>query len=176
MSSEGTVQVLIGLGSNIEAEAHFTRALQALSKQLNILGISTVFRSPAIGRPEQPEYLNTVVLVETTLDVLELKGSVLVPIEFELGRVRNEDRYAARTIDLDIVLYGELVLHRPGLTIPDPDLGERAFLAAGAAELLPDAILPGTQKPLRALCNTNEIAKLQIEHAFTDTLRETFIQ
>lgn len=169
-------QVLIGLGANIDPEKHIEAAIKALSEQLTLHGISTVFRSPAIGRPEQPDYLNTMVLAESALAAIEVKQDILLPIESALGRIRSEDKYAARTIDLDLVLYGEQEINQPNLQIPDPDISQRVFLAAGAAELLPHGILPGTTMLLKDLYTRQDLQSLQAEYTLTNRLRETFLQ
>jgi 2-amino-4-hydroxy-6-hydroxymethyldihydropteridine diphosphokinase len=111
---------------------------------------SGVYASPAVGPPGQPDFLNAAAVIETDLAPLDLRRR-LRQIEAALGRARPSDRYAPRTIDLDIVLYDDLVLDAPPLRIPDPDLLERAYLATAVSELDPTFPHPETGEPLAAL-------------------------
>lgn len=137
-------RAFIGIGSNIEPEANIQRAVARLARELRITGVSTFYRSEAIGEKPQPAFVNGVVAVETPLPPLELKLKVLRRIEAELGRQRSADKYAPRTIDLDLLLYDDLVLDTPELTLPDPHISERACIAVPLAELAPQLRLPGT--------------------------------
>jgi 2-amino-4-hydroxy-6-hydroxymethyldihydropteridine diphosphokinase len=138
------MRAFISMGSNLERERNLREALRQLASAVRVLGISTVFETEPIGRPEQASYYNCVAAIETSLAPRALKEDVLRRIENRLGRVRGDDRYAARTIDLDLLLYGDLVMNEAGLEIPDPDILLRPFLAQGVAELAPDLVLPGT--------------------------------
>ncbi len=124
----------IGLGSNIEPEQNLVRAAAALKDLGRLRSASNVYQNPAIGRAEQPDYLNAALLLETELAPLDLRQE-LRKIERELGRVRTADRYAARTIDLDLCLYGDLILSTAELTLPDPDILQRPHLALTLSEL-----------------------------------------
>ncbi len=136
-------RAFIGIGSNIDPERNVLAALHALGRRTRIVGLSMVYRSDALGRPEQPQYLNCVAEIETRAAPSELKHEILRPIEQELGRVRTGDKYAPRTIDLDLIAYDDLVLSTADMQLPDPQILERPFLAAGLGELAPDMVLPG---------------------------------
>lgn len=110
--------------------------------------VSAVYASPAAGPPGQPGFLNAAARLETDLAPEEVRVR-LRKVEADLGRVRTSDRYAPRPIDLDLVLYDDLV--SPSLRIPDPDLLERPYLAVVASELDPVFPHPVTREPLGAL-------------------------
>ena len=137
------VRAYVAIGSNIEPEANVRLALFKLAQQARLAGVSMVYRSAALGRPEQPPYFNCVAAIETRLPPLQLKHALLRPIEQRLGRQRGADRYAARPIDLDLVAYGDLVLEKAELRLPDPDILERPFLAIPLCELAPELVVGG---------------------------------
>lgn len=128
------------LGSNLDPEVNLPRAVAALARLGRILGVSSVYQSPPSARPEQPDFLNAAVLLETGLEPAALQRA-LRNTEAELGRVRRSDRHAARPIDLDLVLYGSRIEAGP-VTLPDPDLLEHAYAAAPIAELDPEFLHP----------------------------------
>lgn len=138
----------IGLGANLgDAVGTLADAVDALGDipGTRLLRASRRYRTPAWGLREQPDFINAVALVETTLaphDLLE----ALLAIEHRHGRTRaidGSDRWGPRTLDLDILLYGDAVVDRHGLRIPHPRLHERAFALVPLLELLPDAVIPG---------------------------------
>jgi 2-amino-4-hydroxy-6-hydroxymethyldihydropteridine diphosphokinase len=136
-------RAFIGIGSNIEPAANVRAAIRSLSRKTRLAAISTVYLTEALGRPDQPSYYNCVVEVETDLPPTELKFGLLRSIENGLGRLRTEDKYAARTIDLDLIAYGDLTLEAEGIKLPDPEILERPFLAIPLFELAPDMVLAG---------------------------------
>jgi 2-amino-4-hydroxy-6-hydroxymethyldihydropteridine diphosphokinase len=140
----------IALGSNIEPKQNIIRAAQSLKSLGTILATSRVYRNPAIAPDSQPDYLNAAVLLLTDLEPIVLR-SRLRQIEADLGRVRSADKYAPRTIDLDLCMYGMLVLEAGTLILPDPDITSRAHLAVTLAELNPDYVLPNTEESLSAI-------------------------
>lgn len=137
-------RAFVGIGSNVEPAENVEKAIRLLSTAVEVRGISTVYLTEAVGRPGQPPYYNCVAEIETDVMPVELKQQVLRRIEKELGRVRSNDRYAARTIDLDLVLYDQLVMAAEDLTLPDPNIVRRPFLAIPLHELAPDLQLPGS--------------------------------
>ena len=145
----------IALGSNIEPEANLRRAVEMLACHLPIRGVSRVYASDAVGAPQTPPFLNAAVLVETDLSPTSLRNEVLRPIEAELGRVRGADRNAPRPIDLDLVLYGELVLDDPeaGLVLPDPAIARHAHMALPLADLAPEARHPLSGETWRTIAS-----------------------
>ncbi len=138
------MSVFISVGSNIEPEVNVPRAVSLLSGRARVTGVSTLYWNPAEGPPGQPPFVNGVVRVECRENPRDLKFAVLRPIETDLGRRRTEDRYAPRTIDLDLILYDDLVLDAPDLTLPDPQIFVRPHLAFPLCELEPDLRLPGS--------------------------------
>ncbi len=134
-------RAFIAIGSNIVPERNLPLAVKHLSTIGDVVAVSHVYQNPAVGLLPQPDFLNAAVLVETELAPLEVRRR-LRAIEGELGRVRQRDAHAARTIDLDLCLYGSLVLSVPELTLPDAGITERAFLAVPLAELAPGFLHP----------------------------------
>ena len=151
------------------------RALELLQESCTITGVSTFYRTAAIDRPEQDDYLNGVVAILYRGHPRALKHDVLRPIEDRLGRIRTGDAYAARTMDLDVVLCDMLVIEEPDLKIPAPDLWERPFLVAALMELVPDLVLPGTETPLKNLITEEQQSMLVSEEPFSRNLKERFI-
>jgi 2-amino-4-hydroxy-6-hydroxymethyldihydropteridine diphosphokinase len=136
--------VFIALGSNIEPEKNLPRAVRRLAGRFRVQAVSRVYRTAPLGLTAQADFLNAAALIETDLSPLALKYDVLRPIEASLGRIRGADKNAPRTIDLDIALYGDLILDDPAhrITIPDPDIITRAHLALPLADLAPDFVHP----------------------------------
>jgi dihydroneopterin aldolase/2-amino-4-hydroxy-6-hydroxymethyldihydropteridine diphosphokinase len=157
----------ISVAGNLDPEANLPRALELLRERAELTDLSTFYRTAAIGRPEQPAYLNGVARALFDGDARTLKFGVLRGIEAELGRVRGMDRYAARTVDLDLLLFGDDVVVDDGLAVPDPDLWRRPFLAACVLELEPDLVVPGTGLFLRELADMEAVARLEPAREFT---------
>ncbi len=166
------VQAFIAVGSNIEPEQNVPRALERLMERVNVTRVSTHYRTGPLDRPEQPPFVNGVWQTQTTAGARELKFRILRGIEAQLGRVRTEDDYAPRTIDLDIALFGQAVIEEPDLVVPDPDILERPFLAVPLVELEPDLRVPGTERPLWEYPVARDRSGLEPMPEFTRTLRE----
>lgn len=141
-------KVFIGIGSNINPQENIKKAITLLKKKCTILDISTFYLTPAISTYKQPDYYNGVVLIETSFKPDELKFKVLLKIEESLGRKRTSDKYAPRTIDLDILVYSDSVVIEKDLIIPDPDIYKRKFLTLCLFEISPELILPDTGKKI----------------------------
>lgn len=141
-------RVYIGVGSNIEPLAHIPAALdELLACGMTVDASSRFYRTEAIGGGGQPSYANGVWRAHCVIEPHELR-SVLRDIEARLGRVRSSDKYAPRPIDLDTLLYDDLVIADGELTIPDPQILERAFLVRCLLEIDPQLRLPGHSGPL----------------------------
>ena len=141
------VAAYIGLGSNLEDPASQIKsgyaALAALPAT-ELIARSALYRSAPVGYSDQPDFINAVAKVKTALDARALLDALLA-IELNHGRVRNFPN-APRTLDLDLLLYGDLKLHAPGLTIPHPRMHERAFVLVPLAEIDPQCAIPGRGK------------------------------
>jgi len=122
-------QVCLLLGSNIQPERNLTMAFDLLQNRLTILRISSVWETPPVGS-DGPNFLNAALLAQTHLNQITLKLQILTPLEAKMGRLRSADKNAARPIDLDIVLYDQLIL--------DPTLWHFAHRAVPVSEILPD--------------------------------------
>lgn len=168
-------RAFIGVGSNIDSERNVLLGIQRLAQHVRVAGVSTVYRTAPIGRPEQADYYNCVVAVETALPPLEL-SQLLHEIERELGRRRTDDRYAARCIDLDLIVYDDLVLHSAELKVPDPDILTRAFLAAGLCELAPTLVLPDSGRSVSEVAAELQTSGLTPLPSYTTRLREVVRQ
>ncbi len=149
------VTTYIGLGSNLgDRESYLDRAIQALQERsdVEVTQVSSYFEyDPVGGPPGQGQYLNAVAEVQTDLPAAELLR-VLLEIERGLGRVRNE-RHGPRTIDLDLLLYGDAVLDESGLVVPHPAMHERAFVLEPFAEIAPQVVHPVLGKTIGELWN-----------------------
>ncbi|MBN1441873.1 MAG: 2-amino-4-hydroxy-6-hydroxymethyldihydropteridine diphosphokinase [Planctomycetes bacterium] len=148
--SETAVRAYIAVGSNIDPEESIFGAQVLLQRRVRLTGVSSFYRTPALDRPDQPPFLNGVWEVLTELPPRRLRDEVLRPIETALGRVRTEDRYAPRSIDLDLLLYGDRVVEEADLKIPHPDLA-RPFVYAPLLELLHLVADSDERDALRAL-------------------------
>ena len=149
--SRGGVRAYVGLGANLGARDDTIRqAVDLLGAHpgVDLVAVSTLRETEPWGPVEQPPFLNGAAAVETRLGPRALLD-VLLEVERRLGRVR-EERWGPRTIDLDLLLYGDAVVDEPGLTVPHPRLRERAFALEPLLELDPDLFVPG-QGPAAAL-------------------------
>ena len=138
------VRAYIGLGANLaDREGTIEQAVGLLGAEpgIEVVSVSSLRETEPWGRVAQPAFVNGAVAVETTLEPRALLG-VLLDVERRLGRVRDE-RWGPRTIDLDLLLYGDVVLDEPGLTVPHPRLHERAFALEPLQELDPELAVPG---------------------------------
>ena len=132
------------MGSNLgDPAAQIRRALQALAAmpETRLVRRSSLYRNPPAGYLDQPDFVNAVARIETRLAPRDLLERLLA-IERAHGRVRDLPN-GPRTLDLDILLYGERIVREPELTIPHPRMLERAFVLVPLAEIAPEAVVPG---------------------------------
>ena len=137
----------IALGSNLHTPLEqLKRALNALAQlpQTQLMAVSSFYRSKPLGPQDQPDYLNAAVEISTALSPLALLDE-LQRIENEQGRVRLR-RWGERTLDLDILLYGDEIIQTERLTVPHYDMHNREFVIVPLAEIAPNLILPNGQK------------------------------
>lgn len=165
----------IGVGSNISPEKNIKKALKESCKYLKISKISTFYRTKPLLTKDQDDYLNGVWEFYSTIDVHEIKFNILRVIEEQIGRVRTEDSCASRTIDLDILLYSDLVINEEGITIPDPDIYKRYFIVKPLMELNADIILPDTKSSISEILDKVERCELQADIGFTQSLRSDLL-
>ena len=138
------VEAFVGLGANLENPMQ--QVSQAVTElggidHTRLLAASSLYRSDPVGYADQPHFINAVAKLQTRLSPHELLDALHV-IENRHGR-RRSVRNAPRTLDLDLLIYGVLVLQEEGLTLPHPRMHERAFVLMPLAELAPDACVPG---------------------------------
>ena len=140
------IQACIGLGANLGDAADTLReAVEALDHRegITVREVSRFYRTPAWGREDQPDFINAVALLETSLTPRALLERLLA-VETEFGRHRPDgERWGPRTLDLDLLLYGDAVIDEPGLRVPHPHLHERAFALVPLLDVLPEARIPG---------------------------------
>jgi 2-amino-4-hydroxy-6-hydroxymethyldihydropteridine diphosphokinase len=143
----GSVLAYVGLGANLgDREATLRRAAALIDARR----LSPIVETEPWGYADQPWFLNAVAEVETELAAGALLGRLL-EVERQLGRVRAGPRYGPRTIDLDLLLYGEERIAEPGLEVPHPRLHERRFVLEPLAALAPELKIPGNGTVSEAL-------------------------
>jgi len=141
----------VGIGSNLgDREGNLRRAIKLLSAEdgVDVVAVSEIRETDPVGPVEQGPFLNGAVRIETDLAPRELLERLLA-VEERLGRVRRE-RWGPRTIDLDLLLYGDDVVDEPGLTVPHARLHERRFALEPLSDLAPSLEIPG-KGPISAL-------------------------
>ncbi len=146
------MRVYVGVGSNLgDRWARLALAARELrgSKRVQLVAASRVYDAAPIG-PPQPRYLNAVLELDAELTALEVLD-LLQQVEAVGGRVRGPERWGPRTLDLDLLLYGDEVVRVPRLVVPHPGLAVRRFVLAPLAELCPDRIVPGTGRSVAQL-------------------------
>ncbi len=159
------ITAYIAVGSNLsDPVEQAQRGIEALHTIPNtkVISVSSLYSSTPMGPQDQPDYINAVVAVTTELTPLQLLDRTQA-IELEQGRVRKDERWGPRTLDLDIILYGNEVMDSERLTIPHYGMKEREFVLYPLAEIAPNLTLPdGTE--LSALLDTIERNGLSIWH------------
>lgn len=137
----------IALGSNLkDPQRQLQQGFAALARlpHTQLVAQSSLYRSAPVGYADQPDFVNAVAAVTTELDPRTLLDALLA-IECEHGRVRETPNLpnGPRTLDLDLVLYGEQVIDEPGVTVPHPRMAQRAFVIVPLAEIAPGVLVPG---------------------------------
>jgi 2-amino-4-hydroxy-6-hydroxymethyldihydropteridine diphosphokinase len=140
-------RAFVALGSNLGDREATIRA--ALARLDGVVAVSRLRDTDPVGFEDQPTFLNGVAALETELPPRALLDRLL-EVERSLGRTREGPRFGPRTIDLDLLVHGDLELDEPGLTIPHPRLHERRFVLEPLADLAPDLVVPG-RGPVRDL-------------------------
>jgi 2-amino-4-hydroxy-6-hydroxymethyldihydropteridine diphosphokinase len=135
----------VGLGSNLgDREQTLRKAVDALGADegIDLVAVSTLRETEPVGVGAQPRFLNGAVALDTTLSARELLERLLA-VERRFGRVRVPGEHGPRTLDLDLLLYGDELIDEPGLVVPHPRLHERRFVLEPLAELAPGLVVPG---------------------------------
>ncbi len=156
------VIVYIGLGSNLAtpvAQINSARAAIAAQAGVQERGFSSLYRSAPMGPQDQPDYINAVMALATDLPPMALLRC-LQNIENNQGRVRTGEQWGARTLDLDILMYGDQKIDLPDLTVPHKGLAERAFVLYPLFEIAPQLVVPG-KGPIAALVAACPLAGLK---------------
>jgi len=155
--------VFVGMGSNLaDPRAQVLQAMQELAMlpQVKVVQCSSLYRSAPVGYLEQPDFINAVVQLQTTLSPGELLEALLA-LEHRCGRTR-EFVNAPRTLDLDVLLYDDVQHHEHGLTIPHPQMHRRAFVLQPLLEIAPDCVIPGIGPVVEAArqCDAQQVERL----------------
>ncbi len=143
----------VGLGSNLGDREALIRRAAAL---IGAVRLSAIRETEPWGNPDQPLFLNAVAELETALEPVPLLDELL-DVERRLGRERTGPRWGPRTIDLDLLLYDELAVDEPGLSVPHPRLVERLFVLEPLAELAPAQKIPGKGTVSEALAGLQSV-------------------
>ena len=154
-------QVLVAAGSNVEPQANLRRALDSLAGHYPQLRRSTAYRNRAVGFDGE-DFINLVVGFDTDDDVHTVIER-LHAAENRCGRARHAPKWAPRSMDLDILLYGDRVCDEPGLVLPRPDLVRRAYMLGPAAEIAPDTVHPTLHLTLAELWRNFEQGRHPLE-------------
>ncbi|HLS80383.1 MAG TPA: 2-amino-4-hydroxy-6-hydroxymethyldihydropteridine diphosphokinase [Steroidobacter sp.] len=141
--------VYAAMGGNIDPAQRLKRALRLLKAEFGALTVSPVYRNPAVGFAGE-DFLNLVVKFSTDLPASEVRQR-LQAVEMQCDRPRDAPKWAARTMDIDILLYGDVVSCEPGLTLPRPDLVRRAYMLKPMADVAPRLVHPTLRKTMREL-------------------------
>jgi 2-amino-4-hydroxy-6-hydroxymethyldihydropteridine diphosphokinase len=145
--------VFLLLGSNLgDREQSLHQAIHLISVEIGTIAkLSAVYETQSWGKTDQPDYLNQVMLLQTTLSAKAVLEKIL-NIELRMGRVRDE-KWGARIIDIDILFYNSDIIDEPGLHIPHPELHNRRFTLVPLAEIAPFFIHPVLSKEIRQIKN-----------------------
>lgn len=148
----------VGLGSNLQLPARQIEiAIEMLDgiARTRLMVASSLYRSAPFGGIEQPDFVNAAAALLTQLPPLELLTE-LQRIEARQGRVRDEQRWGPRVLDLDLLVYGASVIDDADITIPHPGIGERNFVLLPLAEIAPELVIPGLGRVAAIPVNTDE--------------------
>ncbi len=158
------ITAYIGLGSNLANPAEQIKSARTAIIQIagvQELAFSSLYHSSPMGPQDQPDYVNAVMCVATDLPPIDLLRC-LQRIENDHGRVKKAERWGARTLDLDVLIYGNQLIGLPDLIVPHPGLAERAFVLYPLFEIAPQLVVPGKGNiaDLLAQCPMNELKRL----------------
>jgi 2-amino-4-hydroxy-6-hydroxymethyldihydropteridine diphosphokinase len=141
--------VYVAAGSNIQPQVNLRSALSALKRRVGDIRVSKAYRNKAVGF-DGPDFINLVMAFETELTLTEVL-SVLQAVEGLCGRPRKAPKFEPRTMDLDLLLYGDMVCATHAITLPRPDLIKRAYMLGPLAELAPALVHPTLKQTMTDL-------------------------
>ena len=159
------VSAWIGIGSNLDTpEEHVRRAADALDaiESTHLVTCSRLYRSPPWGAVGQPDFVNAVAHL-TTARTARLLLEALLRIERAHGRRRDVGRWGPRTLDLDLLVYGDQIIDESDLRVPHPHIGERAFVLLPLVEIAPALLIPGIGKAADALARIDASSCVAID-------------
>jgi 2-amino-4-hydroxy-6-hydroxymethyldihydropteridine diphosphokinase len=164
MTKDAITRAYIGLGGNLDdPAARIQRAFLALNQlhHTKLVLKSSLYRTAPVGYLDQPDFINAVAAVDTALEPIELLDALL-HLELDEGRARSF-KNAPRTLDLDVLMYGDLQLIHDRLLVPHPRMGARAFVLFPLQEIAPNLLIPGmgSVKQLAAACQDQGIERLE---------------
>ncbi|MCB0191123.1 MAG: 2-amino-4-hydroxy-6-hydroxymethyldihydropteridine diphosphokinase [Anaerolineae bacterium] len=148
----------LSLGSNIEPETNIKSAVELLARHTKLLAVSSVWETKPVGFTKQANFLNAAAIVQTKLPAQQLKERALRKIEKLLGRVRQANKNAPRSIDIDIMLFNRQIFTMGDRHIPDPEILERPFVALPLAEIAPDYVHPETGQTLKEIAESFNVS------------------
>ncbi len=158
------IRAYVALGANLgDATATVSAAAAALAgiPEIRLVAISSLYQTAPVGLKHQPDFINAVAAVDTALTA-ELLLETLFALEARFGRSRSVPN-APRSLDLDLLLYGETRLDEPRLTLPHPRMHQRAFVLAPLAEIAPECLIPGrgSVRVLLEACRDQRLVRLE---------------
>jgi dihydroneopterin aldolase/2-amino-4-hydroxy-6-hydroxymethyldihydropteridine diphosphokinase len=167
--------IFIGIGSNQDSTNSILRGVALLHSRLCITAASRFYRNPAV-HPRLPEhslpaFVNGILQAGTSLPPADVKSNLLRWVERECGRIRSRDRYAPRTLDLDLLVYGDLIVRTEDLRVPDPDILVHAFLAVPLAELAPDLVPAISDRSMEEIAEQMDADSLTEDVSLTKAVR-----
>lgn len=151
------LSVYISAGSNLgNRESNLKKSIDLISEHCSVIYVSSIYETEPVGKTEQPYFMNAVFRIGTVM-LPHCLLKILKGVESEMGRVSKE-RWGPRIIDLDIVLYGNIIIDTPGLKIPHPEMHDRKFVLEPLCELSPELIHPLLKQDIKTI----------LEHLETD--------
>ncbi len=173
-SGQAGVEAFVGVGSNVDPERNILSALPEIASRVQVLAVSRFYSNPALvpdGRT-LPPFLNGVLKIRTGLGPSDLKVGVLRKVEAAVQRSRSRDRYGPRTLDLDLLVYGDVEVRQDGMILPDPDISVQPFWALPLAELLPEFRPPNSSLSMKELAGTLDTRSFVYLESFTAEVRD----
>jgi 2-amino-4-hydroxy-6-hydroxymethyldihydropteridine diphosphokinase len=161
-------EVFLSIGSNIEREKNIASAVESLQERFGRLTLSSVYDTEAVGFEGAPFY-NMVVGFESDVSVVEIV-KILKEIEMQHGRQRISEKFSARALDLDLILYGDLILNEEHLQLPRPELMNYAFMLEPLSEVAPELRHPVTKERFAELWERFDKTDLRQKRVATQSM------